>query len=53
MAGRLRNRRRLPLAMQCIQRCDIQPRLDSREQLPEPNDLEAVQACDWSQLGCE
>jgi hypothetical protein len=26
------------------------PRMESREQLPNPNNLEAVQACDWSQL---
>jgi len=53
MAGRQRSCQRLPLGWQCIQRRDIQLRFDSHEQLPEPNDLEAVQACNWSQLGCE
>jgi hypothetical protein len=26
------------------------PNMDSREQLPNPNTLEGVEACDWSQL---
>jgi hypothetical protein len=26
------------------------PRMHSREQLPNPNNLEGVEACDWSQL---
>jgi len=53
MAGKLRNRQRLPLAWQSIQQRDTQPRFDSREQLLEPNNLEAVQACDWLQSSCE
>jgi len=51
--GRLRVRWRSSLAMPCAQCDHMHPRFDDREQLLDLNGLESVQACDWSQLGCE